>query len=268
MTSLLLVCSMLGLGYRPSFLDISAYSRASSMGGALVGSAQDADGVFENPATPNRDEIEIAMTDWYAGARLSSAAGSYRVRPIVSVASLGIKYLNYGVMSRWDGQGNLLGIYSAYGLSGKLALSRRVNDKVAAGIGIGYVAEQLGGATSGSPTLDLGVRVHYSRFGAGFAVRAFAGPAIPFSKVLGAYAQPVPRLLLTLAAEHTTGFRLRGGAEYVLAPAVLRAGFDGRNICFGLGLNLTNMALDYAGVLDAKLGLRHQLTLRVELNDE
>jgi hypothetical protein len=260
--SLLLVLALVSADYRPAFLDIPSFSRATGLGSAYAGIADDPSGVFYNPAGPDRDGLRFALTNWLLDTRLAAGAGAFALRDIVRVAA-GVTYLHYGDLVRWDDQGNMMGAFSCYSMVGKLACSHDVAGRLTLGAGLGYVTEKIDDWQTGTLAADLGIRAHWPRFGAGLALRDFTGSSVPFVKSFGLYGRPLGGLLLVAAAEHSDHLSLRAGAEYTIDVATVRAGYDGQKPCFGLGLRFKPVLLDYSVAIHPGLGLVHQLTLGI-----
>jgi hypothetical protein len=263
----LLLLSLVAIDYHPAFLGISTFGRPTALGTAYAAIAEDAAGVFYNPAGPNRDGLAFALTDWLVDTRIASGAGAYRINDLGTVAA-GLNYLSYGDLARWDENGNLLGSFSSYSLYGKVAFAHTFADLLSAGLGVGYVAEAIDDWTAGSLTLDAGLKAQVAVFGAGIAIRDFTGAKNPFLKSFGVHARPVKFLLLAVEAEHLNQLTLKGGAELSLSSLVLRGGIKGSSAgdltpSLGLGLKFRGMSLDYAAMIHSKLGLVHQLSLGV-----
>jgi hypothetical protein len=250
------------LDYRPAFLEISTFGRPLALGGAYTGISDDAAGIFFNSAGPRQDGLRFALTDWYIDTRLASGAGALRLGN-VGMLSAGLNYLSYGDMTRWDDQGNVSGQFSAYSLCGKVAFNHTFVNVFSAGVGLGYIAEKVDDWNAGAMGVDAGVRAAWPQFGAGFAIRDFASTKVPFAKALGIYGRPIKQLLISAEVEHTDHLNVRAGAEFTIDVISLRGGYDGANPCFGLGLKMKQVTLDYAGVFHNRLGLVHQLSLGV-----
>jgi hypothetical protein len=261
--SLLLALCLVGADsfcYRPAFLELSGFGRQTGMGGIGTAATDDPAGIFGNPAAVGRQGLALGLTDWLLETRLVSAAGAVEFGRRATLGA-GVNYLAYGDIARWDEQGNLLGRFSSYSLSAKLAGALRITRYLSVGAGLGYVGEKIDGFAPAALAGDIGLRAHWPRFGAGVAVGEFMGASLAVRKALGLYARPLEPLLVAAQVEHTDRIRIRAGAEFRLLDAALRAGYDGQNPCFGAGLRLHGVTLDYAVVLHRQLGLAHQLTL-------
>jgi hypothetical protein len=260
--NLLLVLSLIGIDYRPAFLEIPALGRPAGMGSAYTAVSDDPAGVFYNPAGINQDGLRFALTEWLLDTRMASGAGSVRVGK-VGILAAGVKYLSYGTLSSWDEAGNFLGDFSAYSLQAKIALARRLARVLSVGAGMGYVTEKVDDWSLGRMSGELALHADFGKLGAGLAVRDFMDRKAPFVKALGVYGTPIKHVLIAVEVEHAGELRVKAGAEVSVSKFALRGGYDGQSPCFGLGLNLNRMSLDYALVVHNRLGLVHQLSLGV-----
>lgn len=247
---------------RPAFLDIAGFARVTALGGAYTALADEPAGVFANPAGISREGLRFSAADWYLNTQLASGAGSLQLSNLGAL-SLGINYLSYGSLTGWDEQGNLRGQFSAYSAIAKLAFTRQILDRLALGMAAGYFTEKVAEWQSGGLVLDGGIQTQLSFLRAGLAVRDFHHPRTPFVKALGLAAQPTKPVLLVIDLEHADRVRLRGGGEVLLAPLVLRAGYDGLQPTFGIGLAVGRLTIDYAATVHRRLAIAHQLTLGV-----
>lgn len=260
--NLLLLVSLLSLDYRPAFLDIPAFSSATALGGALTASSEDALAVFYNPAGIGHDGLQFALADWFLDTRLAGGAGSLNLGDVGNVG-VGVKYLSFGTISRRDEEGNYLGDFSAYSLQGKFGYGRQVLRRLAVGAGVSIQAEKVDSTSRLGLAGDFGARFLGPGWGAGIALRDFAGLSAPFAKSVGAFANPWRWLLVTAELEHASRFRVKAGAELRWSDFALRGGFDGNNPCAGLGFAFGRTTLDYGLLIHDRLGLVHQFSVGV-----
>jgi hypothetical protein len=260
--NVLLLVSLLALEYRPAFLDIPTFSQATAMGGALTASGEDVVAVFYNPAGIDHDGLQFALADWYMDTRLASCAGSLNLGDADNFGA-GVKYLSFGTISRRDEEGNYLGDFSAYSFQGKLGYGRRILRHLSLGAGASILAEKVDSTSRMILAGDLGARFVGQGWGAGVAVRDFAGLRSPFAKSIGVFANPWRWLLVSAELEQVSRFRVKAGAEFRWSDLALRGGFDGSNPCAGLGVAIGRTRLDYGLIVHARLGLVHQFSVGV-----
>jgi hypothetical protein len=260
--NLLLVLSLIGLDYRPAFLEIPSFGRATALGGAYTAAGTDAVSLFYNPAAAEQDALQFALTDWLVGTRVASGAGALGIRNVGNIAA-GMKYLSYGTMSRWDEAGSYIGDFSAYDLQAKLGFRRSIAGFVSVGAGLGLLDERVDSTSLTTLTGDFGARFDWRWLAVGIAARDFAGTRAPFAKALALAATPFDWLLLTTELEYVADPKVKAGAELRWSQFALRGGYDGANPVAGFGLNVGRASVDYAVVFHSKLGLVHQLSVGV-----
>lgn len=143
-----------------SFLEIGAGSRAISMGGAFVATANDASAMYWNAAglgLLSKVEAIFVHTDWLAGISYDFAG---IVFPVMDNAALGINIISLSTddmrvrtVDYPEGTGEL---FDAASFSMGLAYGIRLTDRFAIGVNVKYISERIWKEKSTSFAVDLG----------------------------------------------------------------------------------------------------------------
>ena len=128
-----------------------------SLGGAYS-TFSDADSLLVNPAGisfAESKEVSVAYTKWlidtsygYLSLALPTGIGSF---------GLSVNYFTAGEMDEYDANGNPTNnTFTANGILASLAYSRKLNEKIALGIGLKFYSETLDDKSASSPSADIG----------------------------------------------------------------------------------------------------------------
>jgi hypothetical protein len=276
------------------FLKIGVSARATGMGSAFTGVADDATAVFWNPGglvNVLGNEVSLNHVDWAADTKLSTAVLAFNPRSIPGTFA-------FSVRSFWmdpqlvrtahnpEGTGET---FDAGSTTFGLSYSRFFTDKFSAGFTMNYLHMGLAEASVNSGSFDFGImyRIGIKDLKLGMTIQNLGGKftfderesKLPVTFKVGASFNlwKNERQALALAAEfqHPADNleRANVGAEYSLNKLFfLRTGYhinyDTDGLAFGFGAALptgetTKLQADYSGVDMGPLGLLHRISLSV-----
>jgi tetratricopeptide (TPR) repeat protein len=267
-------------------LDITnPFGRASAMGSAFVGVADDASALFSNPSglsSLQRGEIAFNSDIWLVNTFVETADFGIPLGNGWGLG-LGFNYLDYGTFEGRDETGSLSGTYTAsrwnatsgfgYEVTRGLALGVRMlfDESNFAGSGSSLWSGSIGALWDFSPRLRLGAACNnlLSSTSAGSAESSFElgfSSPIPLS--------PQSRLLAAASGtyEPNAVSYLQAGLEFSLNHQFyLQAGFQQAlednsvtgftNLTAGIGLELSDIFFDYAYLPYGDLGDSHRVTI-------
>lgn len=143
------------------FLAIGAGSRAVSMGGAFVATADDATAMYWNVgglARLTRPELLVNYTRWIADIAYTYFGFAY---PLGSMGTVGINVVSmtmdemrvtdYGVEGDYTGETFRAGSYAI-----GLAYARQITDRFSLGGNVKYIRESIAQCSAGALAVDLG----------------------------------------------------------------------------------------------------------------
>jgi hypothetical protein len=143
-----------------SFLTIGVGARATAMGGAFVGVADDASALYWNPAGIARSQnVQAVMMHcrWLADLRYNFVGFSM---PVAGLGSVGasITSLNYGEMpvrtvDEPDGTGEF---FSSNDLAMALTCGRQLTDRFSIGFNVKYITQRIWHESASSFAVDFG----------------------------------------------------------------------------------------------------------------
>jgi hypothetical protein len=238
------------------FLTIEQGARAQGMGGAFTAVADDANGLWWNPAGIARSEFsEVTLTHT---AYLDSVATEYAgyIRPVPQahgVLGASLTYLTVPGVDGTDANGNPTGSLKTNGLSGSVSYGASLSKELTLGVTGKYISQTLGPTSGTGFAADLGAQYRAADYGAAFVIQNL-GPSFsigsasnPLPRDLrgGVYYQPRSRLTLSVDEEkpYSSAAILHLGGEYLIAAGIrLRAGYEqvpnapGAGFTFGVGL--------------------------------
>lgn len=260
-----------------SWLSQYVTARALGLGGAFVGTADDASAVVWNPASlatlvPNEVRFETAQLfeDTYVHA-LNFAVPGNRLPSF----GLSIVTLRSGEFDRTNELNDPLGTFREVETAYIFTMSRNITPKFALGTNVKLITQSVEDFSGTGVGFDLGAVMNVTptvRVGA--SILNLGGPNLTLRdtketypiEFRGGFSATVLRGRGLLAAEvdqsQGPGIRFRGGSEYWIQPAfALRVGLDDQNPGGGMSYRFAgNYQFDY-GVLDHPLGLTHRVGL-------
>nr|MEE4267702.1 PorV/PorQ family protein [Candidatus Krumholzibacteria bacterium] len=276
------------------FLKIGVSARATGMGSAFTGVADDASAVFWNPGglvNVLGNEVSVNHVSWAADTKLSTAVLAFNPRSIPGTFA-------FSVRSFWMDPQLVRTAYSPEGTgetfdSGSttfgLSYSRFFTDKFSAGFTMNYLHMGLAETAVNTGAFDFGImyRIGIRDLKLGMTIQNLGGTytfderesKLPVTFKVGASfnAWKTENQNLAVAGEfqHPSDNleRANVGVEYTLNQQFfVRAGYhinydtDGAAYGFGAALPTggnTKMQADYSGVDMGPLGLLHRMSLSV-----
>ena len=260
-----------------SWLSQYVSARALGLGGAFVGTADDASSVVWNPAglatlVPNEVRFETAQLfeDTYVHA-LNFAVPGNRLPSF----GLSIVTLRSGEFDRTNELNDPLGTFREVETAYIFTMSRNINPRFALGTNVKLVTQTVEDFSGTGVGFDVGGVFDVTpTFRVGASVLNLGGPNVTLRdtkekypiEFRGGFSASVlrGRGLLTAEVDQSQGpgVRFRGGSEYWVQPAfALRVGLDDQNPGGGMSYRFAgNYQFDY-GVLDHPLGLTHRIGL-------
>jgi hypothetical protein len=260
-----------------SWLSQYVTARALGLGGAFVGTADDASGVVWNPAglatlVPNEVRFETAQLfeDTYVHA-LNFAVPGNRLPSF----GLSIVTLRSGEFDRTNELNDPLGTFREVETAYIFTMSRNINPRFAVGTNVKLVTQSVEDFSGTGVGFDVGAIMNVTpTLRVGASILNVGGPSLTLRdtkekypiEFRGGFSASVlrGRGLLTAEVDQSQGpgVRFRGGSEYWVQPAfALRVGLDDQHPGGGMSYRFAgNYQFDY-GVLDHPLGLTHRVGL-------
>lgn len=275
-------------------LKIGVSARATGMGSAFVGLADDASAVFWNPGglvNVTGNEVALNHVVWAADTKLSTAVMAFSPRSIPGTLAISLRsywmdpqlertaYLPEGTGRTFDAGTTSIGF----------SYSKFFTDKFSAGFTLNYLHMGLAETAVNTGALDFGImyRIGIRDLKLGMVIQNLGGK-FTFdereSKLPVAFKVGVSANAMKSASQRLTGViefqhpsdnveRANVGAEYALqnqffARAGYHIGYDTDGLAFGFGAALptgakTRLQADYSAVDMAALGYVHRFTLSV-----
>ena len=179
----LIACSYLsgfaqaGGGSIFNFTKMSPSSRISALGGTCVSwMARDINSNLLNPALLNEQQhhfLSAQQLFYFADISFGSFSYAYRLDKIKTNFQASVRYFSTKIPDAKDINGNSLGPSSASEIGSQIMASRKLNERISAGLGIEFVQSNLTLYSSNGILLHGGL--HYfnpdKKFGVGLAVR-------------------------------------------------------------------------------------------------
>ena len=258
-----------------SWLSDYVTARTLGMGGAFVGTADDASTVAWNPAglallVPNEARFESArlFDDTSVNALNFAVPGNK-----LPCFGLSIISLNSGQFQKTNELNDPLGTFSDVETAYIFSMARAFNPRFAVGTNVKLIRQTVEDFSGTGFGVDVGAVANVTpsiRIGA--SVLNIAGPNITLRdtqekypiEFRGGFSASVlnGRGLLSAEVDQSQGpgVRFRGGSEYWVQPMfALRVGMDDQNPAGGLSYRFGgHYQFDY-GVLDHPLGLAHRI---------
>jgi tetratricopeptide (TPR) repeat protein len=277
-----------GDGGTQSVFSLGAGSRGISLGRAYSTLASDATAIYWNPAAlKNVQSRQISFMYMplygdFTGATYISFAAAY---PTLGAGSFGLGLLRvsntfdrYDEFSRPLGEGEYSESQVMVGYAFERS-SRWLGGSLATGASFKIVNQKVDPFSSTAPGVDLGFRYKpdfAKHFSVGLNFQDLVGASLKLDAEsdrtartimagLG-YTKPFANgsalgVMLQYDMPERADAKLRAGAEYAFSKFVaLRAGFDGGDISFGLGVATHGFGLDYAFLNRDTAGSSHPVT--------
>jgi len=240
-------------------------ARALGMGGAFSSLADDASGLYYNPAglpLLESQEISAMHMDLFEGTIYDFAGWVY---PDIKLGGFGLAYMRLGTddivrRRNYVADGTFDYSYSQF----LIGYGQRLQGGLSLGLGFKLVNQSLDDLSDYGFGFDLGMMARFSKhLSAGLAVRDMIPPELELDNtseittICVAGGLSVKDLSLGQGAAITAAFdlekienrstRVHTGAELIIRDNyALRAGYDRDNLAVGAGLKLGRLKVDYA----------------------
>jgi tetratricopeptide (TPR) repeat protein len=279
-------------GGTQSPFSIGAGSRAISLGRSFVSSADDASAIYWNPAALRNVQRKQLMGMYmplygdFTGATYAYLGLAY---PTLNAGSFGIGFQHIGAdFEGYDASSMPTGTenYSETQVLIGYAFEHDYSyfaGRLAAGVNVKIANQQIAGASSTSPGIDLGFRYvpeFAPRFALGLNLQDLVGPKYKLyveddktdrTVMFGAgYTQPFAngsalRIMFQYDSPKRADAKFHFGGEYQFSHyAALRAGMDDGDFTFGIGFNVSAFGLDYAYLNRTDAGSSHPVTFTTD----
>jgi hypothetical protein len=282
-----------------AFLKVSYSARASAMGGAFSGLADDASAVFFNPAGLNQlkgKKAEVTYMNYLEGVNCGSAVYAYPYNEETSLAVFVQGLSASEDKTLVDAYGQYAGKEGTFGVSDFLigiSFARKLHSILDAGINIKYLLESLDGRNASVAAFDIGLmhQTTNENLKVGIVLRNIGKQLsyyteteweeeLPMTATLGFNLNPIEQLHanLDIYKPLNSDFSGKLGLEYTYQQIIAfrcgyksnasdwKAGgdnelFAGLSLGFGLKLYQYNLKMDYALVSYGDLGYVNQITI-------
>jgi long-subunit fatty acid transport protein len=270
------------------FLKLGAGARASGMGEAFAGVADDATAIYWNPAgLSNLDSgsLSVMHATWFGGINYEWAAYAQPVGNI-GVLGVGVQYLSYGALTKLDETGLEGGTFSPADMAASLSYAGNVGG-FGVGINLKYISMKIE-ATATAYAADIGIQrkvgtsltlgLAAQNMGSSLKFISEEDPMPLNIKFGGAYAIADNWIAaLDANSPNDDDITLGAGTEYVWALAD-KMGVAGRlgyttvardtgglnGLTVGLGFTYEGYTVDYAYVPYGDLGDTQRISLSVK----
>lgn len=265
-----------------------ASARATAMGSAFVGLADDTSALFWNAAgLGGLRSMQVALhhNSWLGGIVQETAVLGLPLGSLGGMAA-SVNYVNYGLFQGYDKNGSKTDNYSANRYGFDVGWGMEVMPNLAAGAALKGALQSIGGSNYADAALDLGVlwapRKHlrlglaYTNLGTSIAGKSLASDISAGASYLLNFAA-TNQLLLSASTTFEPGGINKiqfGGEDTIDHFLALRLGYQMRladtqiqdlvGLTAGLGAKLDSWTLDYAFLPFGDLGSTHRLSLTYE----
>jgi len=259
-----------------NFLKIGVGGRPVAMGEAYTALANGALAACWNPAgLAGQESFEIISmhADWFMDTSFQYLGFAF---PEGDLGTLGLSYrtLNYGNIAAYNVSGTREADIAAYDSALTLSWARAINERLAYGLNLKYVAENLASANAQTMSLDFGSKLMISdNLTLGASLQNIIGGLkfvsaenpLPRRAVLGIKHSNFILEPLILAADYDLLDLRRSlnlGIEYDFNHIfAVRAGMTQSRLQGGIGFQAPFFDLDYAYVPYEDLGTTHRLSI-------
>jgi hypothetical protein len=267
-------------------------ARATGMGSAFVGVADDSTALMWNPAGLGglrNTELSLNHNSWLAGIIQETAIAAV---PVGNLGTFGFSgnYVNYGSLLGYDSTGAQTANYTADSYGFGAGWGKEILPGLSAGLALNAVMQTIASTTYSDLSAELGVLwcpVEHLRLGASYSSLGtnVAGYSLASTLRLGGSYRfnlaPDNQLLLAASAaleqsgENSLQF---GGEDLIHSCLALRAGYqaslsdnqiDGvTGLSLGIGILFGGFSLDYAYLPFGDLGIAQRISLSYEFGQE
>ncbi len=292
------VCLAVGFAkvgtFGAQFLKIGTTARATGMGSAFTGVADNASAVYWNPGglvNVQGNEVALAHVQWPADINISSAIVAFNPRTIPGTLALSMRAMWLDPMlvrTAYEPEGN--GTHFDAGSVGfGLSYSRFFTDKFSTGFTVNYLHMGLAESAVNTGSLDFGImyRIGIKDLKLGMVIQNLGGKVtfdelpskMPTMFKVGAsfnlFKTDRQKMLIAAEFQHPSDNleRANVGAEYAINDIFFgRAGYninyDSDGLAFGFGAALktgaaSRISADYSAVDMGPLQIVHRLTVNV-----
>lgn len=254
-----------------NFLKIGVSARASAMGEAFAGIADDVSSIYYNPAglTQIKQKTTAFMhTEWLEEVNYEFLAYAEPYTPKKTLG-LSLNYLGMNKMAGKDINNVVTGDFEAGDFALGITYAQAVNDKISAGANLKFIQQKLEEEISSCVAVDVGILYKKDNISLGACVSNL-GTKIKFIKEkeklplnlrLGlGYKLLDNRVILALDINQPidNDINFGVGTEYqVTNNLFIRAGYNSRNdlgnsVSAGCGFKIRNFQVDYGFLPDRK----------------
>lgn len=269
--------------YAADFLNIGIGAKATAMGKAYVGLANDISAIYWNPSglvQLTESQIEFSHTQWFSDIQYEYLGLALPLSSR-SVIAGGVMYLDMGSTLGYDEQDQPTSSLTAYDAEVVLAFSSYLSSNLSWGLTLKGIQEKLESKRAQSMAMDIGACYTYRRFSFGLVARNLGSPlkfihqraSLPSGFTIGMAVRPLDHLILTTDIDLSAAGSpiLKQGVEYNYRDMVfLRTGYEYRNMggdkfasptpAFGGGLKISNFQFDYTISRYKLMGDTHTIT--------
>ncbi|MFH1361781.1 MAG: PorV/PorQ family protein [bacterium] len=259
-------------------LRLGGGARPIALADSYVGLADDVSAMHYNPAGLSQIEFPeiISMSNNSFGNMHQQMFGA--ATPMgVGVIAVGFSGISSGTIPGYSATGEAASAFDTNSSVTMLSFGRRINSKLAVGVGVKGVSERLESAGAATMAFDLGLHYRYNRFlTLGLSILNYGGALkfaaeetpLPTSYRFGGslqtsfFGEEVNIVSDVIAYDDESNIGI--GAEYVLREAiVVRGGMRKGVLYVGLGVTANLLALDYAYRNHQDLGATSQISLSI-----
>lgn len=279
------------------FLNIGTGVRPTGMGGAFCAVADDANGLYWNPAglaQKTSQEITLMHNQWFQDINYEylgwvSSYGKSKTQDSSGIKALGgsVSYLYIKDIIGRDNEGIKTQNFNAYDMNLALCYSQEITQNILTGINLKLISQTNEKESGTGMAIDIGglYRTPSHKASLGLSIQNI-GPKIkfidkadplPFNIKLGVTIKPFSWLVLALDNDFPMQSQssFRGGCEVSVVKALsLRTGYKSRSdfdysahFNYGFGIKMDKYQLDYAFGNYGFLGDNHQVAFSIKFKE-